>query len=678
MTDYSLVSAHALIDAEGFVKFMTADASAPVYNSAGVNVHSLRWHLDRITPNELLIEASDFAAGIEPIGVVSALPDLYLYEGPRVVLLTSDGRLYRQVGGAWSAAVPAADIEGVIEGAQIALASVTSALLAPGAVSAQALASGAVTPAALADAAVTADKIAPLAIAAPHLSDAVVTAAKLASGAVTPAALADAAVTADKVAPSAITGPAIAPSAVTANAIAANAIDASKITAGAIGATQIAANAVTAAAIAANAIDASKISAGAIGADQIAASAIIAGKIAANAVTAATIAANAIDASKISAGAIGATQIAANAITSAKIAAGAIEADKIAANAVTAGAIAAGAVNAAAIQAGAVNADHITAGSLSVAHLRVTGGAGGNLNADPLFEDAEYWGTGSGSAEWTLSATGYAGSLRTINALQAPISASTAQLRLEGPDIPLEAGRRYLVRWIARTSDGGAGRELGVQIRCSDRLGGYLQLPSSSITPSNVYPAEGEFSFVAPDGVATGRILPFTEGGAASATVRFGRIDVVPMAQTNEIAEAAITDFLYHSSSVEQSVAVNTTSWADVREMALTYDSLGEPMRVNFIAEWTDGYGDSAGVKTAGNIQFRLVRNGSVIRAWRHAPGDTGPNYVPQYQQEFWDASPPAGLNQYKVQVAAPALPAGTKVPFRIGYTSLLLQGFKR
>lgn len=58
-----------------------------------------------------------FAAGIEPIHVVSSLPTGT--EG-QVVVLTTDGKLYRYHSGAWSAAVPTVDLSGTISGAQIA------------------------------------------------------------------------------------------------------------------------------------------------------------------------------------------------------------------------------------------------------------------------------------------------------------------------------------------------------------------------------------------------------------------------------------------------------------------------------------------------------------------------------------------------------------------------------
>ncbi|ACL61029.1 TipJ family phage tail tip protein [Methylobacterium nodulans] len=66
-----------------------------------------------------IIDATKFANGIEPVGIVSTLPAVAGYTGPKTVLLTTDGKLYRLVNGAWTAAVAATDIAGTLTSEQI-------------------------------------------------------------------------------------------------------------------------------------------------------------------------------------------------------------------------------------------------------------------------------------------------------------------------------------------------------------------------------------------------------------------------------------------------------------------------------------------------------------------------------------------------------------------------------
>jgi hypothetical protein len=184
--------------------------------------------------------------------IVATLPTTNLFEG-RVVFLTTDDKLYRYTGTAWTAAVPAVDISGQLADAQIA-----------------ALAASKVT------GQLTDTQIAALA------------AAKL-TGQITQTQITDASISTSKLAATAVTADKIAASAVVADKIASNAVTAVKIQAGSV--------------------EAAKIAAGAVEADKIAANAVIAGKIAANAVTATQIASNAITADKINAGAVTAAKI---------------------------------------------------------------------------------------------------------------------------------------------------------------------------------------------------------------------------------------------------------------------------------------------------------------------------------------------------------------------------------
>lgn len=153
-----------------------------------------------------------FAAGLEPVSVVGTLPSPGGYTGPRTVFLTTDGKLYRFIGGAWVATVPAADIAGLITDAQIAAIAaakltgqITSTQITDGAISTPKLAAGAVTAANIAADTITAAQIAANAITAAELSAGAVTAGKIAANAVTAGTIAAGAVSASQIVAGAIT-----------------------------------------------------------------------------------------------------------------------------------------------------------------------------------------------------------------------------------------------------------------------------------------------------------------------------------------------------------------------------------------------------------------------------------------------------------------------------------------
>ena len=299
-----------------------------------------------------------FSDDLRPIERVSALPTTNLTQG-RVVLLTTDNKLYRYTGNAWTAAVPTTDLTGQIASGQIADAAITATKIGNDAVTTAKIAVGAITSTELGVDAVTSAKIANSAI----------TAAKIGNDAVTSAKIANDAVTADVIAAGAITETKIAADAVTTAKIAANAITASEIAAGAITSNEIAANTITAGEIAAGAVTASEIAAGAVTTGKLAAGAVTANEIAADAITTEKIAAGAVTAAEITAGAITTAKIAAGAVTAAEIAAGAVVAGKIAANAVTATEIAANTITSSEIAAGAITANEIAANTITAGKI---------------------------------------------------------------------------------------------------------------------------------------------------------------------------------------------------------------------------------------------------------------------------------------------------------------------
>jgi hypothetical protein len=142
--------------------------------------------------------------------IVSTLPSTNLFEG-RVVFLTTDDKLYRYTGSAWTAAVPAVDISGQLADAQIA--------------------------------ALDAVKITGQ-ITSTQITDSAITTPKLAAGSVVAGKVAAGAITAGTIAANAVTAGTIAANAVTATTIATNAVTAGKISAGSITAAKLAASSV--------------------------------------------------------------------------------------------------------------------------------------------------------------------------------------------------------------------------------------------------------------------------------------------------------------------------------------------------------------------------------------------------------------------------------------------------
>lgn len=345
--------------------------------------------------------------------IVATLPLTDLFEG-RVVFLTSDDKLYRYTGAAWTSAVPAVDITGTLADAQIAAlaASKVTGQLSDAQLAAIAAAkvTGQLTDTQIADLAATKvtgqltdAQIA--AIAAAKVTGQIVNtqieavAAAKVTGQLTDAQIADlastkvtgqltdaqiAAIAATKVtgqivntqieaiAATKVTGQlsdaqieAVAAAKVTGQItnVQIAAVDVTKLT-GQIISTQITDDAITSDKIAANAVTANEIAANAVVAGKIAADSITANEIAANAITASEIAANAVVAGKIAADAVTANEIAANAVVAGKIAADAVTANEIAANSITSSEIAANAVVAGKIAADAVTANEIAAGAV--------------------------------------------------------------------------------------------------------------------------------------------------------------------------------------------------------------------------------------------------------------------------------------------------------------------------
>lgn len=362
------------------------------------------------------VSATKFAAGIQPVAIVDSLPYPGGYTGPNTVFLTTDGKLYRYSGGAWTAAVPAADVTGQLTSAQIADLAATKI-------------TGQLSNAQIADLAaakitgqISSTQITDGAISTPKLEAGAVTTAKIAANAVTASEIAAESITTAKIAAGAITTAKIAADAVTANEIAAGTITATELAAGAITTAKIAAGAVTADELAANAVTAGKVAAGAISTTQLAAGAVTTSILGAGAVSADKIAAGSIDSTKLVSGTVitGSAQILDGIIVNAKIGNAEISTLKVAGQAISVQRAASGGPN----TFGAVGSDFY-AGICTIIIDSVTSGARGPLNIIML--GSAYAGNAVGEAfSWGYNVDG--GSIIDIgwSSSYAPFGTSTA------------------------------------------------------------------------------------------------------------------------------------------------------------------------------------------------------------------------------------------------------------
>lgn len=324
------------------------------------------WSTDIFTASSVeagSITYASFASGIEPVGVVSSLPTVSGYTGPQVVVLTTDGKLYRLVSGAWTAAVNTDDITGTI--GENLFSDDLRPIERVAALPSTGLTQGRVVM-------LTSDSKLYRYTGSAWTS--AVPATDL-TGQVDGTQIADTAITATKIDDNAITTAKIAANAVTADEINAGSVTAAKIAAGAVSADKVAANAITATKIATDAITADKIASNAVTTDKMAANSVTAAVIAAGAVSTSELAADAITTDKIAAGAVVADSISANAITSAKIGADAITANKIAASSIITSKIATGAVTANKISVSELSAISADLGTIQVDTANIASGA---------------------------------------------------------------------------------------------------------------------------------------------------------------------------------------------------------------------------------------------------------------------------------------------------------------
>lgn len=286
-------------DFDGQIKYNTTENK--LYRWDATNSE---WTDDIFSITSGSVDEASFAAGIEPVKIVTELPNPSGYTGAKIVFLTTDSKLYRYTGSEWSSSIAAADISGTLS------SSVFSQNLRP------------------------LEVVAALPSSGNFQGRSVVLTTDNKIYRYTGTAWTAAVATDDL--------------------------------SGTIGAAQIAAGAITAGKIAADAVTAGTVAAGAIGTDALAANSVVAGKIAAAAVSADKIAVNAITAEKIQAGAIQTDKIAANAITGGLIAASGVitSAAQINDAVITNAKIANGAITTAKIEDAAITAAKIQSLSL--------------------------------------------------------------------------------------------------------------------------------------------------------------------------------------------------------------------------------------------------------------------------------------------------------------------------
>lgn len=130
------------------------------------------------------INTAKFAAGLTPVEVLGTLPSSGNFAG-RQVFLTTDSKLYRYTGSAFTVAVPTVDLIGQVTTTQITDNAITSAKVLAGAVTAGKIAANAVTAGTIDANAVTAGTIQAGAVNTTELAANAVNASKIAAGAVT-------------------------------------------------------------------------------------------------------------------------------------------------------------------------------------------------------------------------------------------------------------------------------------------------------------------------------------------------------------------------------------------------------------------------------------------------------------------------------------------------------------
>jgi hypothetical protein len=612
-------------DFDGQIKYNTTENKLYRWDSA-----NSAWTDDIFSIESGTVDAASFADGIEPISIVTTLPNPIGYTGPKLVFLTTDSKIYRYTGTEWTTEILAADIDGALasanfpsnlrpieivallpttgnfQGRQVFLTTDNKTYRYDGSAFIASVATadlqGTIANTQLANLSVSNAKIAVDAIQGDVIAASAITADKILDGAINEIKLADDAVTTAKIAVDAITADVIAVGAITETKIENGAISTVKIAADAITADQISANAITADAISANAITTAKINAGAVVAASIAADAITSAKISAGAITTAKIEAAAITTAKIEAAAITADQIAADAITSTKIVAGAITTDAIAADAVTADAIAANTITSSEIAAdaitaneiatGAVTADAITAGSIVTAAIAADAITSELIAADAITAD-------SIAADAITSAKISANAITSAKIAADAITAGKIQAGAIGADaIAANAITADAIAADAITTDKIAANSITAGlIAAAGVITDTAQIDNAVIEAANIANLAVTSAKIASLAVTTGKI----------ANLSVDTLQIADQAVTIPSGSFTSGDYYTFYSVIQQS------GWQDVQSITFTQtENVSTEIFWSFLGKVKAGDPDS-GDSGYGRIEVRILRGSSVV-----------------------------------------------------------------
>ena len=306
-------------DFNGQIKYLTTQNKLYRWDSS-----TSAWTDDIFSITSGSVDAASFASGIEPISIVSSLPNPSGYTGTQLVFLTTDSKLYRYNGTAFVASILSGDISGTLgsdlfpnnlrpveivstlpttgnfQGRQVFLTSDNKLYRYNGTSFIASVATsdlqGQVSSTQISDNSISTAKIQADAITANEIDAGAITANALDVGAINSAAIATGAIIAGKIDSNAITTGAIQAGAVKADQIDSQAITSVKIKAEAIQTSHIAANQITGGLIAASGVitDTAQISNGVIESANIDNLAVTQGKIANLAVDTLKIADNAV------------------------------------------------------------------------------------------------------------------------------------------------------------------------------------------------------------------------------------------------------------------------------------------------------------------------------------------------------------------------------------------------
>ena len=180
---------------DGRTVYNTDDRQLYIYDG---NTGTWKPAVEPFNPDDLVLDSDNFPSDLKPVEVLSSLPTTGNFEG-RVVMLLSDGKLYRYKDGAFTASVPTVDLTGTITSAQIANNAITVTKISDDAISTPKLKANAVTAGKIASSAITTDKLEANAVTAGKIATNAITTDKLEANAVTTAKIAAGAISADKI-----------------------------------------------------------------------------------------------------------------------------------------------------------------------------------------------------------------------------------------------------------------------------------------------------------------------------------------------------------------------------------------------------------------------------------------------------------------------------------------------